>query len=514
MTSTALLPPSIAKEVRALALPWIACLACLACMVVPSIASAPFFLGGLAVPAYLVATAALGSLSMGHEYGGRTLSLLFSLPAARSRLLANKLAVLATMQLALGGVAYTLVLGDPRLPQTAREAAAIVPALCGLFVAPWLTMACRSAIGGAVFALAIPGTLLVVGELIGTAVYGQGSDMEMFRLIFVWVGTLAVCLVGAVMGWLAFMRLEVIEGPVDHVNFARLFGGSTLEGSGNQMTRRTPIVLLVQKELHLQQLPLAVAVIFVLMSIVATWGTRWAANPVHGSAIFALTALYGGLLPLIIGASASAGERQMGTLEWQVTQPISTSTQWWIKVGVVLGLSMALALGLPMLLMKLGDLTSVAGTGPFMRRDWWVVTFVMLLASGSLYVSSLSSTALWALVMSVPATVAVATFLQFLWFRVGSETFSIARRLAVQLTAPRSLGSPDTPLWVFNALTWLFVAGFIAIALRFALENHRSADRVPRRVWVQLLVLAAFATCGVVCTSTTAAFLVAMNRLE
>ena len=43
--------------------------------------------------------------------------------------------------------------------------------------------------------------------------YGYGPGMEAFRMTFVWVGTLGLCAVGAVMGWRMFTRLEAIEGP-------------------------------------------------------------------------------------------------------------------------------------------------------------------------------------------------------------------------------------------------------------------------------------------------------------
>ena len=127
--------------------------------------------------------------------------------------------------------------------RTMRETAALVPLLCGLFLAPWLTMVCRSPIGGAVFTVAIPGTLIVVGELIGTSLYGPGIVMEAFRLTFVWLGALALSFAGVVMGWWTLMRLEVIDGPAEHVNFARLFRGAASARFRTPMTRRSPIVL-------------------------------------------------------------------------------------------------------------------------------------------------------------------------------------------------------------------------------------------------------------------------------
>ena len=112
--SVAAVSRPIYKEVRALALPW---LACLACMVVPAAIDAPRFLGGIAMPAFFFGTAALGALSIGHEYTGRTLSLLLSLPARRERLLAVKLSVLAATLLTLWFVASSFVFGTAPAPR-------------------------------------------------------------------------------------------------------------------------------------------------------------------------------------------------------------------------------------------------------------------------------------------------------------------------------------------------------------------------------------------------------------
>ena len=156
MNSTVALLSPIWKEARALMVPWFACVLC---MVVPRVLDDPRMLGSLSVAAYFIGAAALGALSVGHEYTGRTLGLLLSLPARRQRLLGIKLGVLATVLLTLWAVAYTVVFGDTLLPQESKQAASVLPMICGLFLAPWLTMVCRSAVGGAVFTLALPGTL-------------------------------------------------------------------------------------------------------------------------------------------------------------------------------------------------------------------------------------------------------------------------------------------------------------------------------------------------------------------
>ena len=97
MSVAAMLPPSMSKEIRALALPWLACVACIFVIALLS----PALFGPLAMIAYLVGTVALGALSIGHEYTGRTLGLLLTLPARRERLRREKLGALAVMLLTL-----------------------------------------------------------------------------------------------------------------------------------------------------------------------------------------------------------------------------------------------------------------------------------------------------------------------------------------------------------------------------------------------------------------------------
>ena len=499
MSFAAVLPSSLAKEVRALALPWVACLAC---MVVPAAIDAPRFLGGISIPAYFFGTAALGALSIGHEYTGRTLSLFLSLPARRERLLAVKLGVLAATLLILWYVASSLVFGIARAPRAEQQMAALLPALCGLFVAPWLTMACRNPIAGTVFTLTIPGVLLVAGELIGIAKYGHGPVMEAFRMAFVWYGTLGFCAIGGVMSWFLFKRLEAIHGPGQDMRLPHwLRSGNAARAAAAQLTKYNPVWLLVKKELRLQQLPLVLAALYALVWTTAAWSTTLVSDSGYSYALGTATVLYAGLLSMLVGSSASAGERQIGTLEWQVLLPIAAWKQWAVKVGVVWGLAMLLALGLPAALLSVSRLIRVnAASFPQMEPATIAVT---LLATGSLYVSSLCRSGLWALLMSIPAVVGSAMFLQLAFEWLGNPAYAAARRLASGMTPilrrPVYFMPPRT-------LTLLLIVGFIAIVLRFALTNHRSADRAARRVWTQVILMAAFVAAGVITGAAWQAF--------
>ena len=73
------------KEIRALLPLW---LGCVALVWISAVGDRFWFRAGFL--AYLLGSAALGALSIGHEYTNRTLSLLLSLPVSRRRMFAMK----------------------------------------------------------------------------------------------------------------------------------------------------------------------------------------------------------------------------------------------------------------------------------------------------------------------------------------------------------------------------------------------------------------------------------------
>ena len=119
---------------------------------------------------------------------------------------------------------------------------------------------------------------------------------------------------------------------------------------------------------------------------------------------------------------------------------------------------------------------------------------VMLLASGSLYVSSLCRSGLWALLMSMPAVVGSALFLQLSFDWLARPSYAAVRRLIGE-PLPRFRGFYVYPP---RALSLLLIVGVIAIALRFAFINHRSADRPAQRVWMQVILMATFVAAAVI----------------
>jgi hypothetical protein len=436
------LPLPVAKEVRALLPVWLGSLAVVAAAAAVGDGS-PQDLGRLV---YGAACAALGALSIGHEYTNRTLATLLSQPVSRARLFLIKQSVLAVMLVTLSALAWNTVFQSRATPLIF-----VLSVLCAWTVTPWLTMLSRSPLAGAVFTGPAPAWIWLL-----TAAF---VDSPWKLAVFGWA-VLGLCAVAAVLGWQTFMRLEAIEGRGANL-FFRLKAEATREEDADAAARiQDPIWLLAKKELALQLPSIAVAGIYVL-GWLALW--LWGLSPATPAqqrsfedVLGALTFLHGGLVAIVIGSIASAEERQLGTLEWQVLLPMASWRQWAMKAGVALGLSMFLTVALPLL--------SLLISGSDIRIGVGYTAAMLLLTSVGLYASSLSANGLKAVLLTLPASLLMLVAI-----------------MALQ-SAPGGFHLTLLPMGFFALL--------VALVLYFALLNHRSAERGARRIGLQLLCLA------------------------
>ena len=494
MSRAALLPLDVTKEIRGLSGAW---LACLVALVVPAVLGIRA-LSGLDLPAYVLGAAALGALSIGHEYSHCTLTLLLSHPARRERLFLVKLGVLAAMLLALYGVAVAV---DVRAPESQRlPFFLLLPMLCGLFVAPWFTMLCRSPLAGTVLAIALPPWLLLLSELVYVAMYGRGPGADVEAAIM-WRGALGLSAVGAVMSWRMFMRLEAIDDGGPEVQLPQwLRPRTTVSSAASALTRRHPVWRLVKKEIWLQKTALAVAALYMLGCLafvsINPWLALGSSVPDGGDILAVLTFCYSVLISVLIGSLASAEERRLGTLDWQVLLPLATRKQWIVKVGTVFGLALLLALALPGLL--LAAITPAADMALLLGRAPQFAVGVAVLTVIGLYVSSLCTSGVQALLISVPAIFALVLPVTMVaeWLQPYGLVMAMATRRSAE-KAWVSVGiSPIDRSRLMSLLELLLVAAILAVALRFALANHRSAYPLGGRAWTQVILMAIFLTVG------------------
>ena len=396
--------------------------------------------------AFAAATVALGGQIVGHDYSDRTLALTLTLPIDRRRLFLVKLAVTAALVLPLA--VYATLLGlFAELAISAWLVAAI--AIC---LGPTLTMLCRSHLAGTVFSLSLPWVVLIVAML-GTGTLD--SEWEVRRAAFdIWSRLMTVLLAGgAALGWWLFVRLEAIEG-----------GGLGFHAASRLRTThdavpRHPVWQLVRKELRLQQMTFAVTALCLgACAAAVALGVPGPARDVSFSKAAALIYALG--LPTVIGALAIAEERQLGTLSWQQLLPAPAWQQWMAKIGTVFTLTLALSIGVPLLLV------------PALRpNDWLLLQTLALLAvvmtAASLYVSSLCANAVRAVVISV-AAVSFA-----LWLVVEPEIWT---------------GQSGGSVALLSIVVGLLV--------RFAYLNHRPEPPAAASIWRQTAALAALIGVG------------------
>ena len=490
MTRTAVLSPALAKEIRALLPFWGATVAVL----VLSPAWRSNLLLDLGVFAYVWGSIAIGAQSIGQEYGYRTLPMLLAQPADRERVYLRKFLVSAVMLLTLLALAVT-VFSDAR-KEPIQFTILILPVLGGLFLAPLMTMICRSALAGIILSGSAPAliwvTLLVVASL--------GFDIDVERaegvLLDRWVlAMIALSPLTGFLGWRRFTRLEALEAAAPLLHFPRWLT------SGEGVRRRSPLRALAAKEVHLQQLTFVV----VALNVVG-WASFLLVQPYFPSLatfpIGAVLLLYSMGLAIMIGALASAEERHHGTLDWQLLQPTPAWQQWLVKVGVALGFAILFGVGLPILLIELAPRDDIRA----LRISTDLMVLVALLTTGSIYISSLSSSGVRAMVLSLPVGMAVVYFVQMVSGAMRWVTLQLAGPLMADIVsgaiAPSSLHPADVAVFIGRA----FLLTLVPLLLWFGLVNHTSTERTPRRIFQQVAVIALVIAIGVVIVGGTFAF--------
>jgi hypothetical protein len=378
----------VRKEARALWPVWIATVA--VCLVAGLADRSWLVTEGLL--AYFVGSVALAALAIGHEYTHGTLPALLSLPVERQRVLLAKLLAMLPMLVTLAPLGLWMVSGRVGVDRGLVDGALSV--ITAIALAPWLTMVCRSPLAGSVFALGVAGGLhlLSLGLVIAyVKVAGlPATPLQLFGDRILAGVLIAAAIVGAVAGWRRFMTLEAADHRGTHLTWPRWLR-STMALDEERLIapakRSHPYWLLVRKELRIQQMSMLVAAINVVIWLLSAALVE--PSPDATSILAVLAVLYGGLLALLIGALASAEERHMGTLEWQLLMPVAAWRQFAVKTAVALGLSLALCYALPLAISR----------GAFAVTLFHALG-VLLLTLGSLAVSSRCNSGLPAMVIA------------------------------------------------------------------------------------------------------------------
>jgi hypothetical protein len=339
----------VRKEARAL-LPWwlgVAAATTATAMLARRNAGFPHFRNDQelwVVIVHVLGVLAVAALSIGHELTHGTLSSLLVQPVSRVRVLSMKLLVLIPAAVALGMLGDWFFL-DRYLPGTAAARPLLVwgPVVAAIGLVPLLTVLTRKPLGGVVFAIAIPGLILVASERF------YSLRQSPHALTITWYGTLIVSALGALVLFRQFPRLQT-AGDGASASSAVPTTRERLAASAGAMrtvaARRHWIWLLVKKDLRLQPLTLAVSGLYLLVAVMVMVVQRLDPSYV-GPTVGAVSVLHGVFIALLAGSFSSAEERHLGTLASGILLPMAAWRQWSIKVAVTVGLALALAIGLP-----------------------------------------------------------------------------------------------------------------------------------------------------------------------
>ena len=502
------LTPLLSKETRAL-LP--TAVAASIAMLMNLVPQHSWKIGDLTMLAYVFGSLALGAQSIGHEYTYRTLGSLLAQPSDRRRLWLAKVSVLAVMLLWITATMWKIPSNRHDFDAAWSWYAPQMLFLSALFIAPWLTMLCRSSLAGMIFTGALFWLFWGASAVFLIATVGVNSRTGHDSVLMAVRMMLGLCAIAAVLGWRLFVRLEAIDARGAALTLPswllRTASTSAFAVAGRA---QHPVWMLVKKELHLQQMTFVIVVLYVLCWAAAGLMDRFVPGFPVDFPLFPITILYFALLSIVIGSMASAEERQFGTLEWQVLLPMAMWRQWMVKVAVVIGLALVLGVGLPIALSYAHVSEDVRGQAVSLWTDRMFVlrmaTIVVVLTTCGLYLSSLSTTGIQALVLSIPIAFIGGTVLPYaadLAARIGYGLIwdSTGRRLDGSFNDRSSL------MTFVGGYLWLAVAlGLVVLLLRFALQNHRSAERSIARLLAQVVSIAGYVGISVLLLAGLQAF--------
>jgi ABC-type transport system involved in multi-copper enzyme maturation permease subunit len=440
----------------------------------------------LGMAAYFLGAPAIGAYVFGHEYTHRTIGTLLTLPIPRWRIWLSKMLLAVVLVAPLTGIAmYVGPLRGGGDARAAEIALFTLTTLGGICLATWFTMLARSPLAGTVFTVCAAGILMLLGAWIGVNLYGY-TNLDSFQVRFMWATLLPLYAIGVVLGWRTFVELEAADGQdaAVHLDLPR-----SAAVTRTTLSRRHPVLLLARKELRLQQLAWTLALIYALLYVgLAVWrrGTA-AADLAQAQTMFFVAAI-----AIVLGAVTTAEERQLGTHDAQLLQPIPAWQHWLVKSGSAFLAAGILTILLPLALFTILPLERLPafGRGGLIRAETiWSVGFVLAV---SIYVSALSRSTMRALVVTIAALVSVVVFFQLVVMKAVEQ----GARITHAAGGRGSLwGSWLTRNQEF-AFWCVFISGLILLILRFAATNHRGANRGLVRIGLQVAAVALVAVAG------------------
>jgi hypothetical protein len=407
---------------------------------------------------YTLGCCAIGAILAGYDFTHRTEWLTLTQPVERETIWRRRI-ILA----AIGCVSIAaLALLQPRTTSFFTPVYEVglrgliifaAPLLTGLCVVPLVTLLSRSPLAGAVLSVPLPFGIAWLSELVADLRYGAAASLEPgHQQLRASLGCLLVVVSAVACFILAkrrFLLLEVIESSGAFAPHAPLPAADEAISDSSPRRRIHPLAALAAKELRLQTLALLPAVL--LAATLLHWQFRIEPSPMHGL----LCMFWAFLTVVLLGATGSAEERQLGLTQAQALLPISQWKQWAVKVGLLFLFAFIAVELAPALLLYFGPwkypLHDLA------RAIAWTTPATVALLVLSLYCSSLTRASLPAILLALPCCALLLVLLLTPIFWAGQS-------LAYEsLVGPRQF---------IHVVPWLLLGAAVAVLLVAAMRNH------------------------------------------
>jgi len=289
----------------------------------------------------------LAALPLGGEFQHGTFTLLLAQPVDRQNLWRQKMVIAVTAVLPVTILFLFSAYRNPRFDGDLWPTAVWIVASTSGSIAG--TLIARSAIGGLALSSGFHGILFAIWNRLADSQRHGGS----LSPAFLW-GTAAILFCYAVgmvlLGRHMFLRLQAVEA-VHGANDLK-FGARFLPRIATGWLRSRPhgaILNFVRREFHLLRvvwwLALLSLCIWVCLLLFHVLSPDNADAPPLPSGLAVILSL---LIALLAGSLSLGEEKTWGTHSWQLTMPISPSTQWFIKLTFALVASFVCAVAIPL----------------------------------------------------------------------------------------------------------------------------------------------------------------------
>jgi ABC-type transport system involved in multi-copper enzyme maturation permease subunit len=316
----------------------------------------------------------LGLSSFGLEFSSGNFSILLVQPISRTRIWRVKGTLLAIALLLLCAVFLFLFLNQPmgNLGPNGKEMVRYSGLICALIAACavsgalWTTLLLRQ------FAAAFWLTILIPSFV---AIFSALPFPEEKQVRWMVTGLVVYSVLGFIAAHRLFFRAQDVQWTGGNVPIPTWLRRKSSVAIATAVHQQRPLRALLRKELQSHHVSLFVGItVFVLHSIlvvVRLVNPDTSTNkPDHVTAVFfALWFILWMALPFLISSVAVAEERKLGTLESQLCLPMARRTQFWIKLGVCLLLTVFFCGVIPWFVETVGILAGVRKS-PLAEFTW------------------------------------------------------------------------------------------------------------------------------------------------